>query len=61
MRISLKAARVNAGLSQAKASKALGIARATLVNYESGRTRVPASIIKKMVDLYHIEAIFLAY
>ena len=37
-KITLAAARVNAGLSQQEAAKALGVSVATLQNYESGKT-----------------------
>ncbi|MFR2614039.1 MAG: helix-turn-helix domain-containing protein, partial [Subdoligranulum sp.] len=37
-KISLAAARVNAGLNQQEAAKALGVSVATLQNYESGKT-----------------------
>ena len=37
-KITLKAARVNAGLSQREAAVRIGVSTATLQNYESGKT-----------------------
>lgn len=37
MKISLKAARVNAGLTQMEAARELGIAPLTIVNWENGK------------------------
>lgn len=50
--ITAKAARVNAGLSMQKASELLGISRATLNNYEAGRTSPPWEIVEKMSEIY---------
>lgn len=52
-RISLKAARVNAGLSQQKASELLGISRATLQNYETGDTVPDILLSRKIEEVYH--------
>lgn len=50
--ITAKAARVNAGLSVANASSRLGISRATLNNYEAGRTSPPWELVEMMSELY---------
>ena len=50
--ITAKAARVNAGLSTQDAAAGLGVTRATLNNYESGRTSPPWEIVEKMSELY---------
>ena len=52
MAITIKAARVNVGLTQEQAAKELGITRATLANYESGRTSPDIELGKKMASLY---------
>lgn len=52
-RISLKAARVNAELSQHEAAIRLGISRATLQNYESGNTVPDILMSRKMEEVYH--------
>ena len=52
MKLTLKAARVNAGLSQSEAAKRLGISRFTVLNWEKG-FRVPKEAdIKKMSEVY---------
>lgn len=50
--ISLKAARVNANLSQQEAAKKLGISKATLQNYESGQTVPDILISRKIEEVY---------
>ena len=52
MPITLKAARVNAGLTQREAAKMLGISSNTLVNYEKYRTKPDVEFGKKIADLY---------
>lgn len=51
-RISLKAARVNADLSQQEAAKRLGISKATLQNYEAGNTVPDILLSRKIEDVY---------
>lgn len=52
-RISLKAARVNANLSQTEAAKRIGISRSTLQNYETGQTVPNWDAVQRMVEVYH--------
>ena len=52
MAIHLRAARVNAGLSQTEAAKALNISRATLVSYEGYRSVPTIEMATKIADLY---------
>lgn len=52
MAMTLKAARVNVGLSQEQAAKALGKSRTTLANWESGRTSPSMEMGKKIAELY---------
>ena len=52
MAITIKAARVNVGLTQDVASKELGISRATLASYEAGKTTPDIEMGKKMAVLY---------
>jgi putative transcriptional regulator len=54
MAITLKAARVNVGLTQSEAAKKLGIATDTLRMYESGKTFPDVPTIKKIEGLYHV-------
>lgn len=51
-RITMKAARVNANLSQQEAAKRLGISKATLQNYESGNTVPDILMSRKIEDVY---------
>lgn len=52
MAITIKAARVNVGLTQEDAAKELGISKNTLVSYEAGRTSPNIELGKKMASLY---------
>ena len=54
MSLTLKAARVNVGLTQQEAAKALGIGKATLQNYEAGKQYPSIPILKKIEDLYGV-------
>lgn len=54
MAITLKAARVNANLTQEEAANKLGISRQTLRNYESYRTKPDIEISKKLSELYNL-------
>lgn len=53
-KISLKAARVNAGLTLDQVSKALRISKATLIQYEKGRSYPTVQTVRNMCDLYNI-------
>lgn len=54
MAITIKAARVNKGLTQVEAAKVLGVSKDSLWNYENGRSYPDIRIVKKMVKLYGI-------
>ena len=51
-RISLKAARVNANLSQRDAADALGVNVSTLQNYETGKTMPDWDMVKRIEKVY---------
>nr|DAL90253.1 MAG TPA: helix-turn-helix domain protein [Caudoviricetes sp.] len=53
-KITLKAARVNAGLTQEQAAKELGISRSTLRNWEIGKSFPKQPDISAMCELYKI-------
>ncbi len=55
MAISLKAARVNAGLTQHEAAKKLHISKATLASYEAGRTLPSIEMAQKIAKLYQMD------
>lgn len=54
LQITIKSARVNAGLTQDQAAEALGVDKSTLVRWEKDSTNIPVFYIVKMVDLYGI-------
>lgn len=51
-RFSLKAARVNANLSQKEAAEKLGISNKTLCSWENGKTYPDQPMIEKVCNLY---------
>lgn len=53
-KISLKAARVNANLSQQVAADRIGVAVSTLRNWESGKTFPNQPKIEKICEVYGI-------
>lgn len=55
MAITLKAARVNANLTQAEVVKQLNISKTTLTNYEKYRTIPTISMAQKFAALYGLE------
>lgn len=54
LKISLKAARVNADLSQKEAAKCLKISNKTLHSWENGETSPSAKHIDAMCELYKV-------
>lgn len=54
MKISIRAARVNVGLSQKEAAIRLGISNKTLGNWENGITYPPADKIPVICELYGV-------
>lgn len=54
MAITIRAARVNKGLTQAEAAKLLGISKDSLWNYENGRSFPNVKVVKKMEEVYGI-------
>lgn len=51
-KMTLRAARVNAGYSQMEAASLLGISKTTLVKWEQGRTFPDAPAIEKICSVY---------
>lgn len=60
MKITLKAARVNAGLKLVEAAECFGINKDTLSKYEKDSTNVPRSFLIRIEEIYKwpIENIF---
>lgn len=61
-KITLKAARVNAGMTQTEAAKRIGVSISTLKNWESGSTFPKQPQIEAMCEIYGIsyDALFFA-
>lgn len=55
MPITLRAARVNKGLTQAEAGKLLGVSLYTVQNWEAGKTFPDAMQILKIQDTYNVK------
>ncbi|MCI8362234.1 MAG: helix-turn-helix transcriptional regulator [Clostridia bacterium] len=55
MKFTLKALRINKGLSQDEASRLIGVSTDTLSNYERGITYPDVPIIKNIEEVYGIE------
>ena len=55
IKISLKAARINAGMTQPQVAKALNKSVATIQSYESGRTIPTWDTVQQMTSLYGID------
>ena len=53
-KITLSAARVNAGYSQKEAAELLGISNKTLCNWENGKTFPDQPMIEKICNLYGV-------
>lgn len=53
-KITLKAARVNAGLTQKEAAEKIGVAQSTLRNWENGSTDPKLAQFMMMCQLYNV-------
>lgn len=53
-KITLAAARVNAGMTQDDVTKALNVSKTTIVNWESGKTIPATDKAFKLAELYRI-------
>lgn len=60
-KITLAAARVNAGLSQKQAAKLLGVSNRTLCKWENGTAFPKADMIEKICDLYGVPYEFINF
>ncbi len=56
IKITLKAARVNAGLTQVEAARAIHRNKQTIINWEMGHTRITAADLQALADVYGIPA-----
>jgi len=60
-KITLKAARVNANMSQKDAADALGVNVSTIQNYETGKTIPDWGMVKKIETVYQFPADFIIF
>lgn len=54
MKLSLKAARVNAGLTQSDVARMMKVSKGTVVNYEKGRSTPSVEDGKFLASLYGV-------
>ncbi len=54
MKITLKAARVNVGMTQKEAAAAMGVTKDTISNWERRKSFPNANIIKKIEKVYRV-------
>lgn len=52
MKISLKAARVNANLNQQEVSDKLGVSKHTITNWETGKTKIKKGCVMALASVY---------
>jgi len=50
----LKAARLQAGMSQERLSSLLGVSKRTIINYENGQTLPPVGLLPKIAKLFNV-------
>ena len=55
MKISLRAARVNADLTQQEVADKIGVSKHTIINWERGRTKPKKHILIALSSIYGIE------
>lgn len=55
MKVTLKAARINAGLTQEEAAKELGVSEYSVSNWERGKTYPDIPALKKIERLYGVD------
>ena len=60
-KISLAAARVNAGLKQGEAAEKIGVMPQTLRNWEKGKTAPNISQVNKMCSIYGISSDYIFF
>lgn len=53
-RISLRAARINAELTQEQAAKLMGRNKQTIVNWESGKTKISFGDVLRLCQVYDV-------
>ena len=54
LKISLKAARVNANLTQQQVADKVGVRKETIISWENGKSEIKAIMLNRLCDLYRI-------
>lgn len=57
MQISLKAARVNAEMSQREAAERIGVDVSTVLKWEKGKTSPKAVQLQKLCEVYGVDSV----
>lgn len=57
MQISLKAARVNAEMTQREAADRMGVDVSTIISWENGKTSPKAIQLQQLCDVYGVESV----
>lgn len=52
--VSLRAARINAGMKQKDAAKGIGVGVTTIINWENGKTAPRSDQLQELCELYKI-------
>jgi DNA-binding XRE family transcriptional regulator len=55
MKITMAAARKNAGMTQGEAAEKIGVSRQTVMNWETQKTDLKASDFLKICEIYKVE------
>lgn len=56
MKVTLKAARVNSGYTQAEVAKKIGVSKTSVVNWENGTAEPKTSHFKALCEIYSASA-----
>ena len=57
MRISLKAARVNAEMTQKESAERMGVDVSTVINWENGKTSPKAVQLQRLCEVYGVDSV----
>lgn len=57
--IRLAALRASTGLSQAKFAESVGLAERSYINYERGEREIPASVLRRMLEVYGVDPVWI--
>ena len=55
LKITLRAARVNANMTATEVAKIVGITRQSIYNYETGKKSPTTKVLSKLLELYKVQ------